>query len=484
MDVPDSIWGPHKTTGSGDRGQVPGDRQDTPSLDVNDGPDEGHGDPSELDARWRPPADQGAPFPEYPQAGGEPSLPTEQIRYPGPSEPGALPAWEPTGATAGVIPGTLEADTLEALVISPPQTDPAPARRISGFGGVLLGLALAAVVALASFGLGRLVASDGSSTSTTSAVATQISAPTTTLVPTTDPPPPVSVLPPAPVNGVEPVAAAAAAVAPAVVQIETSGGTGSGVVYDADGYILTAAHVVGTASNVTVRLADGARITGEVVGADGVTDVAVVSIDADSVPAVARLAVGVKLSVGQTAVAVGSPFRLDQTVTAGIVSSVDRIVSNISMVQTDAAINPGNSGGPLVDSTGAVIGINDVIFTNSGGNEGVGFAISIDIAKIVADQITAGETVSLAYLGVGVDVPATGEAGALIQNVEPDTAAESAGLQVGDLVVAIDGDPVRDSEDLRAEIITREPGSGVTLTVIREDSRITLEARLGTIATN
>jgi len=279
------------------------------------------------------------------------------------------------------------------------------------------------------------------------------------------------------------VAAAAAAVSPAVVQLDTSTGTGSGVIYDAKGYILTAAHVVGNATNVAVRFADGSSTSGTVVGADDTTDVAVVSIDPSEVPAVAVLAVGADLSVGQTAVAVGSPFRLDQTVTSGIISAVDRIVDFISMVQTDAAINPGNSGGPLVDLRGRVIGINDVIFTNSGDNAGVGFAISIDLAKIIADQITAGEAPSLALLGVSVGSSPDGDAGGLVQDVSEDTAAAAAGVEVGDLIIAIDGDPIRDSEELRAEIITRSPGSVIDLVVLRDGTEIAIQVTLGSVQT-
>ena len=196
-------------------------------------------------------------------------------------------------------------------------------------------------------------------------------------------------------EGLEPVAAIAEAVGPAVVQIETTSGVGSGVIYDASGLILTAAHVVDGASVVLVRLSDGTAVQGTVVGAHAETDVAVVSIAGSADLPIAELAIGVDPDVGSLAVALGSPFGLDQTVTAGVVSAV-RTVGGIGMVQTDAAINPGNSGGPLVDRLGRIIGINDQIFTLGGANEGVGFAISIDIAVLVADQLVAGEEVRLA----------------------------------------------------------------------------------------
>ena len=279
-------------------------------------------------------------------------------------------------------------------------------------------------------------------------------------------------------EGLEPVAAIAEAVGPAVVQIETTSGVGSGVIYDASGLILTAAHVVDGASVVLVRLSDGTAVQGTVVGAHAETDVAVVSIAGSADLPIAELAIGVDPDVGSLAVALGSPFGLDQTVTAGVVSAV-RTVGGIGMVQTDAAINPGNSGGPLVDRLGRVIGINDQIFTLGGANEGVGFAISIDIAVLVADQLVAGEEVRLARLGVSSTTMTDGTAGALVQEVVDGSAAADAGLQVGDLIVAIDGRAIRSSGDLRAEIISTSPGTSVELSVLRSGTAITLQAVLG-----
>ena len=188
----------------------------------------------------------------------------------------------------------------------------------------------------------------------------------------------------APVGGIggdflasEPFAAAAAKIAPSVVQLTLDNGLGSGVIIDESGYILTAAHVVGTTTDLDVILFDGSTVPGTVVGTHAPTDVAVVQIDGEGLDlVVAPLADGDDVRVGQLAVAVGSPFGFDQTVTAGIISAVDRVVNSVSMVQTDAPINPGNSGGPLIDLQGRVVGINDLIFTQSGSNAGVGFAIS------------------------------------------------------------------------------------------------------------
>lgn len=401
------------------------------------------------------------PSDPYPDP-AEPIAPVSRPQSSG-YEPPAPPAYEPAAPPAYELAAAL------------PTVAATPAR--TGFGrGLLAGLLLAAVIAATAFGLGRLTASDEEPVA---ADTPQTTLQASSQVANTDPPP-LATVPGA--NGtLEPVAAAAAAVSPAVVQLDTTAGTGSGVIYSAEGYILTAAHVVGNASNVAVRFADGSSTTGTVLGADDTTDVAVVAIEPGEVPAVAVLAIGANLSVGQTAVAVGSPFRLDQTVTSGIISAVDRIVgeNDISMVQTDAAINPGNSGGPLVDLNGHVLGINDVIFTNSGDNAGVGFAISIDLAKIVADQITAGQPVSTALLGVSVAPSPDGDAGGLVTDVGSGTAAEAAGIEVGDLVISIDADPIRDSNDLRAEVITRAPGTEIELVLIREGERITLIAVLG-----
>jgi putative serine protease PepD len=286
----------------------------------------------------------------------------------------------------------------------------------------------------------------------------------------------------------EPIAAVAEALSPAVVQIETPNSLGSGFIYDSEGLVLTAAHVVGNADDVVVRLADGTRSEGVVLGRDPGTDVAVVEIDGGDDLPVATLATGVDLSVGQSAVAIGSPFGLDQTVTAGIVSAVGRSTAMpdggaIPAVQTDAPINSGNSGGALADLQGRVIGINDSIFTGSAGNPGnvgIGFAIPIDIAKAVADKIVAGEPAETGFLGVrGADASAE-RAGALIIDVEGGSPAAAAGMGVDDVVIAVDGRPVSSMVDLVARISTAQPGDAVTLTVVRDGAERELEVTLGT----
>ena len=267
-------------------------------------------------------------------------------------------------------------------------------------------------------------------------------------------------------------------VGPTVVQLDTSFSLGSGVIYSEDGYILTAAHVIEGARAVQVRLADGRLFDGEIAGSHTLSDIAVVKIDAPDLP-VAELAVGVDIRVGALAVALGSPFGLDQSVTAGIVSAVDREVQNIPMVQTDAAINPGNSGGPLVNGAGRVIGINDQIFTTSGGNEGVGFAVSIGLAKLVADQLVAGEDVQLSFLGVSTTTSDANRAGALVQEVVADSAAETAGIEIGDLIISVDGDRISSAADLRVNIINTPPGNTIKLEILREGLEVNLTAVLG-----
>ncbi len=288
------------------------------------------------------------------------------------------------------------------------------------------------------------------------------------------------------VPGEEPVADAAAVILPSVVQIQTgsgpNSGVGSGVIYDSNGLILTAAHVVSGQETVTVRFADGEQVEGTVVGGTAGADVAVVQVDRTGLPA-AELALDDDPEVGQMAIAVGSPWGLQGTVTAGIISAVDQAIpqggSARAVLQTDAAINPGNSGGPLVDREGRVIGINVSIFSLSGANDGVGFAVPIDIAHDIAERVVAGEEIQSAYLGVSLGVVETGQAGALVEEVTPGTGAAEAGLQPGDLVISIDGAPVQSGGDLAAQIQTHQPGDTVDLEVVRDGEPSTVSVTLG-----
>jgi serine protease Do len=252
------------------------------------------------------------------------------------------------------------------------------------------------------------------------------------------------------------------------------------VIYRSDGLILTAAHVVDGLNDVQVRLADGRLLPGRVVGTHTPTDVAVISIEATGLtPAV--LGYGTGAQVGETAIAVGSPFGLNQTVTAGIVSAVGRNVNGVPMVQTDAAINPGNSGGPLVNAAGHVIGINDVIFSEGGGNDGIGFAIAIDVGIVVADQLVAGDGVELAALGAATVPDTTGAGGAIVREVIPGSPAATAGLLVGDRIVSVDGTAILNPSDLFAAVVVHRPGSIVEVGFTRAGQPITVLTTLAGI---
>jgi S1-C subfamily serine protease len=284
-------------------------------------------------------------------------------------------------------------------------------------------------------------------------------------------------------TAVEPVVAVAQALEKSVVQIDTQQGLGSGVIYDESGLILTAAHVVGSASNVVVQMYDGSKVDGTVVGADPVSDVAVVRVSAGGLVA-ARLAVDEDLRVGQMAIALGSPFGFDQSVTAGVVSATSRAIVDPDgvvrqLIQTDAPINPGNSGGPLANRDAAVIGINDQIISRSGGNDGVGFAIPITRAKEVADQLLNGKVIEQAFLGVSGTDPTLGEAGGLITEVVAGSPADHAGLQVGDLITGVDGTDVTSFTELAAVIRGHAPGDAVTLSVTRNGNSIEIDVTLG-----
>jgi len=290
-----------------------------------------------------------------------------------------------------------------------------------------------------------------------------------------------------PAGADEPIAAVAEAVLPSVVRVEADSGQGSGIVYDATGLILTNAHVVAGSREVAIQLADGRVVPAEVIGSDDVRDVAVIQVSdtTDLVPAIfAPLST---VDVGQTAVAIGSPFGLDQTVTAGIVSAVGRVVPSfgngrVAMIQTDAPINPGNSGGALADIEGRVIGMNTSIRTDgTNGNQGVGFAVPAETLELVAQRIVNGESLETGFLGVEGVTPTDGHAGALVTGVRPDTPAEAAGLQEGDLVVEFGGVPVTGIEPLAAQVQLQTPGSVVDVVVIRGEERIVVRVTLGAV---
>jgi serine protease Do len=263
-------------------------------------------------------------------------------------------------------------------------------------------------------------------------------------------------------------------------------GVGSGFIIDAKGYILTNQHVIDGASRITIGLQTGERFRGKVIGVDSETDLAVIKIDAGRDLPVMKFGDSNVAQVGDWVLAIGSPFGLDQTVTAGIISKKERdsqAFTNFQrFLQTDAAINRGNSGGPLVNMHGEAIGVNSQIATLTGDYNGIGFALPSNEAKFVSEQILGGGKVKRGYLGVTL-TPVQGEfarvyglpeaKGAIIADVQPDrngqpTPAARAGLQVNDVVVQFNGQTVQDSNDLIAKVAATEVGQNVALTVLRE----------------
>lgn len=387
-----------------------------------------------------------------------------------------------------------------------------PTHRSGRMRTLIVAVAVGLVLAAVGFGLGRSLQDDGADGSdarpptTTVAVGRQANASATTTAgataeeKTADQAGPVTDAPSLdPGLADEPAAAVNKAVSPAVVQIDTQQGLGTGFVYDANGYILTAAHVVSSVGvngqlssdferQVAVRLADGSSVQGEVLGADPNNDVAVVKIDPIEGMPVAALALGERPEVGSIAVAIGSPFGLDQTVTQGIVSAVNRPVPSpnnniVSMIQTDAAINSGNSGGPLVNREGKVIGINTQIRTDSGDNAGIGFAVPIDLAYDVAQQLVRGEPIQLGYLGVQGADPGFGTAGAMLETVAEGSPAAAAGLQQGDVVTEANGQAIRSFEELASVIRATSPGERLSLKVERDGATIDVEVTVGRATT-
>jgi serine protease Do len=309
----------------------------------------------------------------------------------------------------------------------------------------------------------------------------------------------------------EPVARVASQIEPSVVQVnvraagttpfgeQDAAGVGSGVIYRRDGYIVTNRHVVQGASEVNVAFADGSTEEAEVMGADPLTDLAVVRVDRGGLPA-ASFMQGEDLRVGQIAIAVGSPSGFESTVTAGIISGLGRELSPeltggsaqdpslVDLIQTDAAISPGSSGGALADRNGTIIGINVAYLPPETGAEGIGFAIPSETAVSVADQIIETGEVSSPYIGIGLaDLsPEDAErfdlsvdAGVIVDNVEPGSAAARAGLRTGDIITDLEDEPIQDSGDLLGALRDYRPGDTVGLSVIRGGQERTVEVTLG-----
>jgi serine protease Do len=270
-------------------------------------------------------------------------------------------------------------------------------------------------------------------------------------------------------------------------------GLGSGVVVSADGYVLTNFHVVGEADQVDVRLSDGREFRAKIVGGDKSTDIAVLKIDANNLSP-ARLGDSDALEAGEWVLAMGSPFGLNQTLTAGIISATGRknvgITDYEDFVQTDAAINPGNSGGPLVNLKGEVIGINTAIASRSGGSMGVGFAIPSNMARQIMDEILQNGKVVRGYLGAMIqDLNADlaqsfgydSTEGVLIGDVAPGGPGQQAGLKAGDIVASYNGKPLKDANDLRNRVAATDPGSQATLEVFRDGRKQRLAVEIGTL---
>jgi putative serine protease PepD len=262
--------------------------------------------------------------------------------------------------------------------------------------------------------------------------------------------------------------------------------TGSGFVYDTQGHVVTNQHVVDGAQSVSVKFANGRTYSATVVGADPSTDLAVIDVNAPaSVLKPLELGDSSAVEVGDGVIAIGSPFGLDQTVTTGIVSALHRQITspnNFSIdnaIQTDAAINHGNSGGPLLDMHGDVIGVNSQIESDSGGNDGVGFAVpSNTISRIAAALIDNG-SVEHAYLGVAID-DSTSTAGARLAEVRPGTPAARAGLKSGDVITKFGGASIGSADELRQLVDSKQPGDKVEVTAKRNGTTKTVTVTLGT----
>jgi serine protease Do len=267
-------------------------------------------------------------------------------------------------------------------------------------------------------------------------------------------------------------------------------GSGSGFIVSEDGYILTNAHVVAEADEVTVRLTDRREFAAKVVGTDSYTDTALLKIEATNLPTV-RIGDPNKLRPGEWVVAIGSPFGLENSATAGIVSATSRAVSGnspVPFIQTDVAVNPGNSGGPLFNLQGEVVGVNSMIFSRTGGYMGLSFAIPIDVATNVRDQLVKTGRVVRGRIGVtvqdvtaplatsfGLDKPQ----GALVSSVEPKGPADQAGLKSGDVILSFAGQPVDRSVDVSRAVTRMKPGTNTQLEIWRSGKRQQIAVKIG-----
>jgi Do/DeqQ family serine protease len=266
---------------------------------------------------------------------------------------------------------------------------------------------------------------------------------------------------------------------------------GSGVVVSPRGYILTNQHVVEAADEIEVALSDGKKLVAKVVGSDPETDLAVLQVDAQNLPAI-TLAQSENLRVGDVVLAIGNPLGVGQTVTMGIVSALHRTGLRINtfenFIQTDAAINQGNSGGALIDASGSLVGINTAILSQTGGSIGIGFAIPVSIAKQVMEQLIATGAVTRGWVGVELQeiTPELADSfklgttsGVLVAGVQRGSPADRAGIKPGDIVVAVDGKPARDPDSMRNLIVALAPGKQTTLGLKRGEKNLDLQVSVG-----
>jgi putative serine protease PepD len=277
---------------------------------------------------------------------------------------------------------------------------------------------------------------------------------------------------------------------PAVASIKTAQGSGTGFLIDSRGTLVTNAHVVDTFTDVSVSFgANGRALHGHVVGSDPSSDLAVVRVSPSDVPAGAKplkIADSRNVQVGDSVIAIGNPFGLDRTETAGIVSAIGRDIQAPNgfqidqAIQTDAAINPGNSGGPLLDDAGEVIGVNSQIETGgiSSGNVGIGFAVPSNSVRQVVPKIEAGQAISRPFLGVSTGATPTGT-GAVVSSVVPGGPADKAGLQPGDVIETIDGQPVADPSAVSTLVGARHAGDRMQVQVLRGGQSLSIGVRLG-----
>jgi len=255
-------------------------------------------------------------------------------------------------------------------------------------------------------------------------------------------------------------------------------GVGSGIIFTSDGYIITNNHVAGEAKTITVTLIDGKEYPAKLVGADKNTDIAVIKIEADNLKA-ANFTTIENIKVGELAIALGSPFGLQETVTQGVVSALGRDITisadsypMVDLIQTDASINPGNSGGPLVNSSGQVMGINTIIYSASGTSSGIGFAIPSDTALNIAKQILEFGKARTPFMGIEMGQNSSNIKGVYIKSIVAGKPAEQAGIKQGDIITEFDGVKTETPYELLAQVIRHNVGDSVTIKISRDDKII------------